>query len=71
MPPNSLHLHDTGTLGSSFLDHLNSEAGRAGWTYGRYSTSAGKMWYEAKQGMVCRFYLQKEVVASIPRLLNI
>jgi hypothetical protein len=31
-----------------------------------------KRWYEAKQGMACRFLtLQKVVVASIPRLLDI
>jgi hypothetical protein len=28
-PPNSLHLHPTGTLGSSILDHLNNEACKA------------------------------------------
>jgi PhoPQ-activated pathogenicity-related protein len=27
-PPNSLHLHQMGTLGSSFLDHLNNEASK-------------------------------------------
>jgi hypothetical protein len=28
-PPNTLHLHPVGTLGSSFLDHLNNEASKA------------------------------------------
>jgi hypothetical protein len=28
-PPISLHLHPAGTLGSSFLDHLNNEASKA------------------------------------------
>jgi hypothetical protein len=40
-------------------------------TYGRYSTSVGKMWYEAKQGMAYGFDLLKAVVMSMPRLLSI
>jgi hypothetical protein len=28
-PPNFLHLHQIGTLRSSFLDHLNKEASKA------------------------------------------
>jgi hypothetical protein len=70
-PLNSLHLHHTGTLGSSFLDHLNNEVGKAEYTYGCYSTSAEKCGMRPNKEWFVGFDLQNAVVASIPRFLKI
>jgi hypothetical protein len=69
--PNSLHLDPAGTLGSSILDHLNNESSKAEYTCRRYSTSAGIGGMRPDKEGFIGFDMQKAVVASIPRLLNI